>query len=584
MSWIFGYISDSVTQSDVERIARIIKKPDYTIKTDWLYLAAGGPDSTCKTGRFDPAASDRSTGWVVVGLGLQDNHTGQIAPLSENQWTDILSVEKPDLTGIDGHFAVLTWKKRKLTCATDQLGLRSLFFAHSDSGYAVSTRLDWIARWCGKSDVNFRHFGSHWLTFNQLGYGCLVDGIERLGPGARAIFTPRSVETSVSHWLPRKPDTTDLVNTLSRLLDPSFADRTLSLGLSGGLDSRFLLSLLTASKKSFSIHVFGNSEDPDVRISKNIGMREEFDHQHIKSAHPDPRTLPAALLDYCGQLCATGPASTILKSYGYTFLNDQGKLMIDGGFGEIARRQFFNRLLRQGPRNLLDTDPASLLQYFYVNQSELFNRETLDEMKRGVQEDLQLLSETMPPIQEFGRENFADLLAVRTRLPSFYGYEQARLDGVVPNFMPFAQPSFLNTAFHTPIETKQDGYLFRKTIRSTCPALARYPLVKGGTTYPFRLSSLSAGIWTKIKSSFGYRFIDPTPITFLHALSEYVQDLLHSSDTVSYPAYDYKSVKNTVERFYAGDHTLASRVDWWLAFEIWRRSLRSELLSVNSEQ
>jgi hypothetical protein len=60
----------------------------------------------------------------------------------------------------------------------------------------------------------------------------------------------------------------------------------------------------------------------------------------------------------------------------------------------------------------------------------------------------------------------------------------------------------------------------------------------------------------------------------LRHIREYVQDLVHEEAVKTFPAYNYPVIRRAVEDYYAGASHCVRTVDWWLAFEIWRRRLR----------
>ena len=194
-------------------------------------------------------------------------------------------------------------------------------------------------------------------------------------------------------------------------------------------------------------------------------------------------------------------------------------------------------------------------------------------MEQGAQQQIAAAWEALPNPRTLGAENFLDVLGVRTRLPNFFGFEQNRLDGVIPNYMPFAQPSLLRALFQVPLALRRNGRLFRHLIRSQRASLAGYPLVKGGVSYPFRLPTAPAYAWTKLKTRLGQGYTDPLRLRFLETLKPFALDAVHAQAARTYPAYDHARLTRLVEAFYDGRTDLAVQVDWWLAFEMWRRVL-----------
>jgi hypothetical protein len=209
----------------------------------------------------------------------------------------------------------------------------------------------------------------------------------------------------------------------------------------------------------------------------------------------------------------------------------------------------------------------------HLRRAEIFNSEFTNELEYSAQESLEEVLVNMPSLKKIGIENFVDFFSVRTRVPNFGGPEQARSDAYIVNYMPMVQPSFLKAIFRIDTKLRVKGRLYRSIIQEKRPELKRFPLVKSGLTYPFYLNTSSAWIFCKIKSKISKRYIDSTPDSFLTLLKDYVLDLALSSDVRKYEYYDYKQIIYNVEHYYKGHKNLRSYVDWWLTYELWRKSL-----------
>ncbi|MDZ7290763.1 MAG: hypothetical protein ONB44_14120 [candidate division KSB1 bacterium] len=575
MSWLFGFLGQHLSPESVERFHSLHPKPILEFHSRTTYLAAGGLPETCLHGSFSD--SQHGEGWTVCGLGMERKEQTHRF-LQAADWQRLLALEHPPLQKLDGHFLAIRWKTNEAQCFTDQLGLRTLFIAQVNGGTVFSTRLAWIASLREHNEVDFAACGPAWLTFNQIGCEAFLKDVHRLGPNGIAVITPTSTRM---HSIPWRPDpntgTAEFADVLQTLLYPDTnTGRTISLGLSGGLDSRTLLALLASRNEgTFALHVFGRPEDPDVRTSQSIAHNEKFTQSHFHEPLPEAATCMRMLRDYASQTQFIEPASTFLKLRYFPQLHTRGKVIIDGGFGEIARRQFLNRLLLKGKSALLSGRPDRIYSFLHVQRPAIFTPEILQTMRQGVEEQIASLWQVMPSIKDFGCENFLDLLAIRMRLANYYGFEQSRMDGECVNYMPFAQPSLLNSLFKTPIHLRKNGRLFRQLIRRHFPRLCQYPLVKNGVTYPFNFSPVPAWAWTNLKVRLGQKFIDTEAVDFLRLIAAEVQDLVHSASVKSFPAYDYPFIRNIVEKFYHGQTEFASQVHWWLSFELWRTSVNA---------
>ena len=84
-------------------------------------------------------------------------------------------------------------------------------------------------------------------------------------------------------------------------------------------------------------------------------------HSHYCDPLPDPHTCLEHLRSYVAQVHLVEPASTWSKLRYYPVLRERGHLVIDGGYGEFGRRQFFNRVVRLGRAAVRARDGKGLI-------------------------------------------------------------------------------------------------------------------------------------------------------------------------------------------------------------------------------
>jgi hypothetical protein len=575
MSWLFAISkkhNDTATEGSYPHTT-----PLGIISTPQLYIAVGGNPDTA----IWEHNTATSTGWAVVGTGMMRTSSG-VSILTHKEWRQLLMQESFDADSIDGHFVALRWQGERIECFTDQLGQRTVYFGSYDGGICISTRIDWVAQTTGHTELDFASLGSRWLLFNQVSYESCVAGIERLGPGGRATFSNGALtgSTPFKPWLPSfEPGRADTAMNVVR----EFAQCGLkyhhspTLGLSGGLDSRFLLALLISEPGyDLATHTFGAPEDPDVQIAQRIAAALGLPNYHLNDPLPDVQTCIDGIRSFVSQTLLIEPATSYLKLRYYAKLRDYRRLMIDGGFGEIARRQYLNRVVRLGGAAVRTRDTARLMQLMRAPRADIFSPEVTALLESGTRSSLESAIDAMPAVEKIGIENFADLLSVRTRVPNYGAPEQARLDGEILNFMPLVQPSFLRAVFGIPAKQRSNAGLYYDIIRRSNPALSRFPLAKSGFAYRFGLPSNAIWLLLRLKSKLATPYSDSMPDQLLAHLREYVMDIVHSREVMTNPVYDYGKVSDAVTRYYAGELHLKSTVDWWLTFELWRGSLASE--------
>ncbi|HLP15922.1 MAG TPA: hypothetical protein VK470_06680 [Bacteroidota bacterium] len=478
---------------------------------------------------------------------------------------------------IEGHWVRLTYSENKFTIRNDRLGLRSLYWLTTPSAIIISSRLDWISKYACGLKIDFPNLGSRWLLFNQLTYDCPIEGVKRLGPGGKLEIANGVTRYSDSPFLPtpgRKYEPEKIVERLRRYATPAMGENLCaSLGLSGGLDSRVLLSLLlTSNTQKFTTHTFGNNADPDVSIPQRISRELRIPHVVYDAQIPSVSEVIALFRDYIAQTNLVEPISTVLRLRHYHGLDQNSQFLIDGGFGEVARRQYLNRLMLNGAKAIENRSIAVIRNSLRAHRGGIFNDDVNQVMLAGADREIMQMLESMPPLSSMNIEDYLDLWAVRTRIPNFSSDEQARMDSTIVNYMPFAQPGFIDDVFTMPLRYRRNGAFLRSLIGSLCAPLKRYPLVKNNTTYPFILPTYGAWIWSKAKARFGHQYRDESTHVFLHSIQEYVMDVLHSQDTKQYAPYDYPIIQKNVTEYYRGNRSLSNQVNWWLSFDLWRRN------------
>lgn len=570
MSWCYGEIGPNpIAQMNDRSTSSML-----SIRSGDLHLQAGGPAATCRHGAFDRNDGSDFEGWLVLGLGIDASSSAAVI-LDEQAWSGRLAPREPRLEGLDGHYLIVRWSDSAVELRSDPLGMRTVHLIRRNDRLIFSTRLDWLAAACGGLPIDFASFGAHWLAYNRFTSSSVLSGVQQLGPGGIARCDRSRIVIEESPWGPREGvDEENPIEILDSLLaigrDTSAG---ITLGLSGGLDSRVLLAVLMGAAHPFGLHVFGEPAQPDVAIAMRIASGEHHDILQLDEPVPGAGDALAMLREYVGATGVIEPASAIAKLRYYPRLAATGRLMIDGGMGEIARRQFGNRLLRSQRPAIMRRNAVGMATGLSQPRADIFSEDVAASMREGMIAGLQEFLETMPDPGEIGPENFVDLLAIRTRFPHVAGMEQGRVDGELPNFMPYAQPSFIQSVLQLPLSERRNARLFRRIIATEAPALTRYPLVKSQILYPYRLTTLPAWLWTRARKRLGGIYHDPGVGAFLAIMRERALKMLDSPQTRSYGAYDMAKLRRIVEGYYRGDVAMQSSVDWWLAFETWRRGV-----------
>ncbi|MEQ8523988.1 hypothetical protein [Gracilimonas sp.] len=568
MGWFIGISGNNQTLKTP--LQSLSSNHDFCTEFGSFYLVGGGITETI---HFHEDASSNS-GWIASGVGISAGENPKL--FNQADWKQAVQNEASYLHQLNGHFAVCRWDENQTELITDQLGMRNVYIHKAKDFVLFSTRLDWMMKLVPEASINWKKFGSRWLAINQFSQESFINGIERLSQSGHAIINSREVEVSNQRWNynTREVTSQNFIDSLSSFSTlPLKNGLPVSLGLSGGLDSRTLFAiLLQQSKSNWTTHTFGETNHPDLETATLLSQLYDKKHYVFREAVPEAKDIEGFLPDFIGQTILTSTPSHYVGFQAYKKIQELGLAVIDGGFGEIARRRFMNSLLLRARTALIKKDVSALIPFLRLQRADIFTKECNNAMFIGLEEELQEEINAMPDIAKIGIENWLDLFSVRTRVPNGAGPEQARSDNELLNYMPFLQPDLIELALNLPLKDRKNAHAFRSFIKNNAPKLQNEPLIKGNYSYPYWMKDYTSAVWMLIKHKLGMKHESSQTIDFLMTIEEYIRDLYNSQSAKEFSAYDHDKINQLITGFYdEKNHDLAHQLNWWLAFEVFRR-------------
>ncbi|MBK9098674.1 MAG: hypothetical protein IPM14_11280 [bacterium] len=562
MSWLFGYFGNTNQKQFASP-----ESPLYSFKDTNLILFAGGNKQTCS---FKSESS--SSCWIVSGIGLKSADIGYKI-LDTDDWDLLLSLNPINLKSVNGHFVVLKYSENGLKFFTDELGLREIHIVKLNNAFGFTTRIDWL-KYFIKPEIDFKEFGSRWLLQNQISRSSLIKNVIRL-VCADATIKNNSLLIERNIWQPdfEAKNSREIFDvTLKKLL--SVENKKISLSLSGGLDSRLLLSYLeTINIDEWDTHTFGDPNHPDSKIAFQLLKSLKKENEIINDELPAQDQMIKLIKEYSVQSIVTNPASSIINLRFYDRLTDRNRIVIDGGFGEIWRRAFANRLLILGKNSILKKDAVGLFSFLRYNRADIFTSDAIKEMETGIIGQFDELFSEMLDANQISPEKWIDLFSIRSRLMNYYAPEQIRVDNFVVSFMPLVQRDILNLLFNLRESEKKNGKLFKQLIKKNASQLTKFPLVKGNIVHPFNSSSLGARLHSRIKNRLGLSYQSKSQIDFLKSLKEFIGDIAHSADARNFEYYDSMKIEKMMNDYLSNEDKYNSGIDWFLSFELFRKGI-----------
>jgi len=570
MSWIFGlFLNNPEEKINVEKLKSIHPEYLYRFYDNSFYIVSGGLKETCLSNLSNKTQKKK---WIINGTGIK--YTNQeLSFMEKPNWNEIL-LEQKKIAHLNGHFVTVCWDKKEIICKNDQLGQRDMFFTQTEKFIAFSTRLDWLLKLRSDCKINLETFSSSWTLVNSLTYESFVTKIKRLGPGGSAIISRNSIQITRKSWFPdddinlEREDPVELLRQFT--VFPFHNGYHIDLGLSGGVDSRTLFSLLLSSSfKNWNVHSFGNGEMPDVQIAKKIAKYYKIDHLLYFDPFPNIDECLVKYKEFVTQTLLFLPANAFMELGYYEKMYQKNKIIIDGGKGEYFRRAFANILAIKGKDVLLKKDVFQIRPFLENFKADIFNDEVTKIIDRSCNIQIEEILNTMPDPKDFGVGNWIDLFSIRYRTANNGSPSQARLDHFTKNYMPFIQPTLLRAVFKTSIKKRRRAML-NKQILLENKKLMKFPLEKFDTLIPFQLNQISSYLSAKILRRF-HNYQNSETDYFLTIIKDFVLDSVRSSDVTNFDLYDHYKIKQIIDQYYNGKKELKYQVIWWLTFDVWRK-------------
>lgn len=570
MGWIVGIFGD-FQEEDINKIVSVSSDNANTLSSSNIFIRY----STQKDTIYLNTSETEKMGWIVSGVGIAFNED-RFSFLGINEWERIQHDPLKYISKLDGHFLFIKWNQDGIEFFTDQIGFRSLYLYKGNNFLMFSTRLDWLSHLSTSKTIDMKTFGSQWFLLNKLSIKSPVEGIHRICQGGYSKYDRKTFIFKNKPWEPGFVNDIggESIESLLRKITifPVKEEKKLSLGLSGGIDSRALFSILLSTQKhtDFEAHSLHSPDDPDKWLAGKICSYYNIPCKFYEDFITDINSTVDIISNIIGQ---TGPVSPISSAMARNFYQKfKNKIIIDGGLGEIVRRRYLNNLYYNGKNAIFTKNPVQIKQYLLQYRAKIFNKDTRTVMEEGIIDQIEELITGLPEISDIGLRNWIDLMAIRTRFPNLAGPEQSRIDNEVVSYMPFAQPSILRKYLLTNRLKSFNNSWINGLFRNN-PELKSFPLAKDGITYPFTTNILLSSVLIKMKTKFGTRYQSDYNVRVLDSISEFVKDLVNSNSTKNCTLYDYDYIKKMVDNYYGGMKQFASRLDWWLAFEIWKNRI-----------
>jgi len=586
MSWFFS-ICGLVSESDKIKLYNLLPHYIYRYESPILSIWGGGIKDTCRLLRLKLNGEEQIS--FICGTGMKEKDD-KFVLMQDDDWQTLLKTKKNIPTTIDGNFVLLIYSQDKIAIIPDRIGTRAFYLTRFNDLIIISTRLDLISKYCKYKNLDLTTFSTLWLLQNQVGDNCIIEKIKKYTSPV-IINTKSFVISNENHlWKPKLKEKINregiilLLQKYCKVEIPS--DMILSLGLSGGMDSRFLFALLLASESKFNIHSFGGENSRDINISKRIAT--EFKINYKIYDEPIPDDINILIKDFKEFILKTSlvmPISEYLQKRYYSHLHNEKKIVIDGGFGEILRNGLYNSIALQWKTFSKSSNINLFFWRIKESKANIFKDEFINTLTKlaliQVENNYLKISDIFYSIYKRKpktKEDFRfwlDLFSIYTKHLNYCAIEQARTDEEVINFTPFLQPTFLDSVFSLHYKEKNNEKIVRDFIQSNYKNLTNFPLVKNNLQYSYHLKPIIAKFYIKLRSKFLSNEINIRNQELLWKLKAFIFDSRQTSSFRHFEYYNLKNIDAILKSFYSGDYKLTKQINWLITFEIFRQEFLS---------
>ncbi|MCX6154904.1 MAG: asparagine synthase-related protein [Candidatus Kapabacteria bacterium] len=576
MSWYFG-LYGNLNQNDRDYFDNVGSEALFQVRNEKLLLCSGGLKENLNYHFENDDNTD--SGWLIVGFGLLERENDFIFA-NNDYWSAILTENDFYDEKLNGHFCGVRWSEKEIFLFSDNLGIRDFYYTELNGIIAFSSRPHILSNYRKDCLVKWPVIGSRWLLRNQIDRKSPYSNLSRVSSSGRVIINENGIITNERLWQPKSisPSSVDADIPLKKFfLSECFQNKKIRLALSGGMDSRFLLSIINSNHKNYEVFTLGDPNHPDSIIASKIASALNLKHCQYEVKELNETEIIKHTLDFISYTGATAPASESMQKLYFENLYEPDSIVIDGGFGEIGRRSLFNKLLSFGKKYLMAQDSQRILDLLIYQDRAYYSKDVYKMILEYSKDSLEVLFSEMPDPNYFGAENWMDLYSVRTKLINYTSLEQARVDNYVQNLTPFSEKFYFDYSFTIPLKEKINSKMYKMLIKSDNPLISKFPIVKGDTYVPFSAPDLYNKLYSKVKNKIVKPYIDDFKIMFFKSMKNYFNDLLNSQSVRQSGIYDINYLQQKFNSSFKETVVPNPELDFWLATELLRQKTENIL-------
>jgi asparagine synthase (glutamine-hydrolysing) len=425
---------------------------------------------------------------------------------------------------LQGFFALLIVdeRQRQVHVVTDRCGSLHVYWRKLVGGHAVCFSSAVLAM---LGNARFDPVGVHEFVASGILYEdrSLWQEIHKIGPASVLSFDGAATQLQ-PYWqfAEIQPESLDLGTATEQTHQALVAvlkalpqtERPLVSDLTGGYDSRFLLSGLLEAERPFATTVSGTPGHPDVTVAAHIASALGLRHQHIESASlPDPEAFAAAVRMTDGEFDAFDYARILAI---HRRLSSAYGMSLNGSFGELARGYWWEllwpRLAQDRP---LDVAMVARKRFAAVPYDKTVF--SADARLNLAEHMAAVAGRAIAPLDGFPNTTQMDCVYYSLRMQRWQGRIASTTQQLWPAFSPIAFAEVLEPILAAKASTRFRSLFVRASLARYAPRLADIPLEHGYPPQPatpfnfWRFAPLvghyGGKVWGKLAPRLGIRTV-----------------------------------------------------------------------------
>jgi len=398
---------------------------------------------------------------------------------------------------LQGLFALLIvdQRTRQVHVITDRCGSLHVYWRQLADGVAVCTSSAVLAK---LGDAQLDPVGVHEFIATGILYEdrSLWQGIRKIGPATVLTLNAAGAKqqrywdfTVVEPERLSLEDATEqthhgLVEVLKALPDtgePLISD------LTGGYDSRLLLTGLLTAQRPFHTTVSGSADHPDVTVAARIAAELDLQHQNISAPPlPSAEEFDAAVRMTDGEFDAFDFARIL---HIHRRLAAGHGMSLNGSFGELARGYWWELLWpRLASRQPLDVAMVAKKRFAAIGYDHsIFAPAARLDLAAHMTE---VAGRAIAPIAGHPNTTQMDCVYYSLRMQRWQGRIASSTNQLWPAFSPIGFNQVLDPILAARANTRFRSLLARRLFQRFVPPLARIPLEHGYPPVPASLFNL----------------------------------------------------------------------------------------------